>query len=73
VYIYIIQCQKSKLNNFRHHILSLNRKTIPITVVELQEIWQASNHTNLSIPGFKFGLVSRKNAKGGGIGFYIKK
>jgi hypothetical protein len=67
-----IQCLQSKFESLKHYILSLTSKNIPITVIALQEIWQISEHANLTFPGFKLLHATGKNAKGGGVGFFIK-
>ncbi len=68
-----IQCLQSKFENLKHYILSLTSNNIPITIIALQETWQIPHHADIIIPGFKFIHASRKNAKGGGIGYFIKK
>jgi hypothetical protein len=67
-----IQCLPSKFESLKNYVLSLINENLPFYVIALQEIWHIPAHANLNIPGFKFIHSTRKNSKGGGVGFYLK-
>jgi hypothetical protein len=67
-----IQSLQSKFNNLRQFVNDLLSHGANIDVIALQEIWDVPFHNFFNIPGFHpLVYETRKNARGGGVGFYV--
>jgi hypothetical protein len=54
-------------------LIDLVRNNVNLVAVALQEVWSVPYPELVKIPGFNLILNTRKNSRGGGVGFYIKE
>ena len=69
-----IQSLSSKFNRLSEMISILGNKNTFFDIIALQEIWDIKDLKSLALPGYhELVFKSRSNARGGGVGFYIRE
>jgi len=69
-----IQSLSSKFNRLSEMISILGNEDTFFDVIALQEIWDIKDLKSLALPGYhELVFKSRSNARGGGVGFYIRE
>jgi hypothetical protein len=61
-------CNHEQLSLLLSNLIS---KNLNIVAVALQEVWSVPYPDSVKIPGFNLILNTRKNSRGGGVGFYL--
>ena len=67
-----VQSLPSKHEKLSTFINELVKNGLQIYAIAVQEIWQIPHLDSVIIPGFKFVHKTRTEARGGGVGFYIR-
>ena len=69
-----IQSLSSKFNRLSEMISILGNEDTLFDIIALQEIWDIKDLKSLALPGYhELVFKSRSNARGGGVGFYIRE
>ena len=69
-----IQSLQSKFNSFSDWLTILESKNLIIDVIALQECWEIKDPSSTALHSYHdFIFNTRTKARGGGVGFYVKK
>jgi exonuclease III len=69
-----VQSINAKLSKLSEMLTTLSNKGIHVDIVAMQELWKIQYDSLITVPGYqRLVYKSRRNGKGGGVGFFIKE